>query len=60
VADSTDIEEWNNRIESSAALFESPLAAMPVEYVTPAIEDRALEVRLLLADPAPAHFSCGV
>lgn len=29
---------------------EAPLAAMPVEYLTPAIEDRALEVQLLLAD----------
>lgn len=29
---------------------ESPLVAMPVEYLTPAIEDRALEVQLLLAD----------
>jgi predicted nucleic acid-binding protein len=27
-----------------------PLSAMPVEYLTPAIEDRALEVQLLLAD----------
>jgi len=27
-----------------------PLAAMPVEYLTPAIEDRALEVQMLLAD----------
>ena len=27
-----------------------PLAAMPVEYLTPAIEDRALEIQLLLAD----------
>jgi predicted nucleic acid-binding protein len=27
-----------------------PLAAMPVEYLTPAIEDRALEVLALLAD----------
>ncbi len=26
-----------------------PLAAMPVEYLTPAIEDRALEVQMLLA-----------
>ncbi len=26
-----------------------PLAAMPVEYLTPAIEDRAVEVQLLLA-----------
>lgn len=29
---------------------ESPLVAMPVEYLTPAIEDRALEVQMLLAD----------
>lgn len=29
---------------------EPPLAAMPVEYLTPRIEDRALEVQLLLAD----------
>jgi predicted nucleic acid-binding protein len=29
---------------------ESPLAAMPVEYLTPTIEDRALDVQLLLAD----------
>jgi predicted nucleic acid-binding protein len=28
----------------------SPLGAMPVEYLTPAIEDRALEVQMLLAD----------
>ena len=27
-----------------------PLAAMPVEYLTPLIEDRAVEVQLLLAD----------
>jgi predicted nucleic acid-binding protein len=27
-----------------------PLSAMPVEYLTPAIEDRALEVQLFLAD----------
>ena len=29
---------------------EPPLAAMPVEYLTPTIEDRAVEVQLLLAD----------
>jgi len=29
---------------------EPPLAAMPVEYLTPKIEDRALEVQILLAD----------
>lgn len=28
----------------------APLAAMPVEYLTPAIEDRAVEVQLQLAD----------
>jgi predicted nucleic acid-binding protein len=73
VADSTDVEEWNNRIERGLVHItnvtrleigysartgsgarrdfrESPLAAMPVEYLTPAIEDRALEVQLLLAD----------
>jgi predicted nucleic acid-binding protein len=27
-----------------------PLAAMPVEYLTPAIEDRAIEILTLLAD----------
>jgi predicted nucleic acid-binding protein len=27
-----------------------PLALMPVEYLTPAVEDRAIEVQLLLAD----------
>jgi predicted nucleic acid-binding protein len=31
-------------------LREPPLAAMPVEYLTPAIEDRAGEVQILLAD----------
>jgi predicted nucleic acid-binding protein len=29
---------------------EAPLAAMPVQYLTPTIEDRALEVQMLLAD----------
>ena len=33
-----------------AGLREPPLAAMPVEYLTPAIEDRAVEVLTLLAD----------
>ncbi len=28
----------------------APLAAMPVEYLTPSVEDRAVEVQLLLAD----------
>ena len=33
-----------------AGLRRPPLAAMPVEYLTPAIEERALEVLALLAD----------
>ena len=33
-----------------AGLQRPPLAAMPVEYQTPAIEDRAFEVLTLLAD----------
>lgn len=73
IADSTGVEEWNNRIERGLVHItnvtrleigysarsgsdarrdfrRSPLAAMPVEYLTPAIEDRALEVQMLLAD----------
>ncbi len=33
-----------------AGLTGSPVSAMPVEYLTPAIEDRAVEVLTLLAD----------
>jgi len=33
-----------------AAFRTPPVAAMPVEYLTPMIEDRAVEVQLLLAD----------
>ena len=33
-----------------AGLREPPLSAMPVEYLTPVIEDRAVEVLSLLAD----------
>jgi predicted nucleic acid-binding protein len=33
---------------------ESPVAAMPVEYLTPKIEDRAMEVQILLADRGPS------
>jgi len=33
-----------------SGLNEPPLTAMPVEYLTPAIEDRAVEVLALLAD----------
>lgn len=34
---------------------ETPLAAMPVEYLTPMIEDRALEVQILLTDKGFRH-----
>lgn len=33
-----------------AALTRPPLSAMPVEHLTPAVEDRARQVQLLLAD----------
>jgi predicted nucleic acid-binding protein len=33
-----------------AGLRRPPLSAMPIEYLTPAIEDRAVEVLGLLAD----------
>jgi predicted nucleic acid-binding protein len=33
-----------------AGLQQPPLSAMPVEYLTPAIEDRAVEILTLLAD----------
>ncbi len=36
--------------EARLAFAGAPLAAMPVEYLTPSVEDRALEVQLLLAD----------
>lgn len=35
--------------QARAAFTRPPLSAMPVEYLTPAIEDRALEVQLMLA-----------
>jgi predicted nucleic acid-binding protein len=36
--------------ELRAGLRQPPLSAMPIEYLTPAIEDRAVEVLGLLAD----------
>jgi predicted nucleic acid-binding protein len=36
--------------ELRSGLRQPPLSAMPVEYLTPAIEDRAVEVLTLLAD----------
>lgn len=35
--------------DARSMLAGPPLSAMPVEYLTPAIEDRAVEVQLLLA-----------
>ena len=35
--------------DARAAFRTPPVSAMPVEYLTPAIEDRALEVQLMLA-----------
>jgi predicted nucleic acid-binding protein len=35
--------------QARAAFGRPPISAMPVEYLTPAIEDRALEVQQLLA-----------
>ena len=36
--------------ELRAGLRQPPLSSMPVEYLTPAIEDRAVEILALLAD----------
>lgn len=36
--------EWRAEFDGA------PLAAMPIQYLTPVIEDRAVEVQLLLAD----------
>jgi predicted nucleic acid-binding protein len=36
--------------ELRSAMQQAPLASMPVEYLTPTIEDRAVQVQLLLAD----------
>lgn len=36
-------------VQARSAFSSSPISSMPVEYLTPAIEDRALEVQLMLA-----------
>jgi predicted nucleic acid-binding protein len=36
--------------ELRTGLRTPPLASLPIEYLTPAIEDRAVEIQLLLAD----------
>jgi hypothetical protein len=38
--------------QARSAFSTPPISAMPVEYLTPAIEDRALEVQLMLASKA--------
>jgi predicted nucleic acid-binding protein len=38
-----------NARQARVAFTTPPLSAMPVEYLTPAIEDRALEIQLMLA-----------
>jgi predicted nucleic acid-binding protein len=38
-----------------AGLRQPPVSAMPVEYLTPAVEDRAVEVLTLLADRGQHH-----
>lgn len=37
-------------VELARALGSAPLASMPVEYLTPAVEDRAVQVQRLLAE----------
>jgi predicted nucleic acid-binding protein len=37
-------------VEARSVFGTAPISMMPVEYLTPAIEDRALEVQLLLAN----------
>lgn len=43
----TSVASWRRRPASDAA---GVLSRMPVEHLTPAVEDRAVEVQLLLAD----------
>src|SRR5271166_800236 len=41
---------WLASLSARNESVSPPLALMPVEYLTPATEDRAVEVQLLLAD----------
>ena len=46
--------------EAGRMIFaEPPLSLMPIEYLTPAMEDRAWEVQMLLADPVLPHDETG-
>jgi predicted nucleic acid-binding protein len=39
-----------NEVDARAMFTTPPVSAMPVEHLTPAIEDRALQVQMMLAD----------
>jgi predicted nucleic acid-binding protein len=41
---------FRTAVQARTESVSPPLALMPVEYLTPAVEDRAVEVQLLLAD----------
>ena len=41
---------FRTAVQARSESVSPPLALMPVEYLTPAVEDRAIEVQLLLAD----------
>lgn len=41
---------FRTAVQARSESVSPPLALMPVEYLTPAVEDRAVEVQLLLAD----------
>jgi predicted nucleic acid-binding protein len=41
---------FRTAVEAHTESVSPPLALMPVEYLTPAVEDRAVAVQLLLAD----------
>lgn len=41
---------FRTAVQARSESASPPLALMPVEYLTPAVEDRAVEVQLLLAD----------
>ena len=44
--------------ELRTGLRQPPLSSMPVEYLTPAIEDRAVEILALLADRGQHRAPC--
>jgi predicted nucleic acid-binding protein len=41
---------FRTAVQARSESVSPPLALMPMEYLTPAVEDRAVEVQLLLAD----------